>query len=71
MNAELALCNGKKEKIAVMSAHLRRAHGLIDAETREHDEHPAFHHDDKECIAEAEAVLSNCDEHMMSLRRLR
>jgi len=68
MNAELTLCRTNEDEIAVISAHLRRARDLIEAETRLH---PGFHHDDEACIAEAEAALSNCNQRLSRLRSIR
>jgi len=66
MNAQLDICRTKDDEIVVRSAHLARAHDLIEQEKPNN-----FHHDPEACIAQAEAALSKCKERLGRLRGLR
>ena len=66
MNAELSLWYTKEEEIAAISAHLGRAHDLIE---REGKDRLALHLDKEEYIAEAELTLVEYKERLRRLRQ--
>jgi hypothetical protein len=68
LEAELALSWKRKDQVTAISAHLKRAHLLIEAERNE----PPICHDNREgWIGEAEAALAEWRARLMMTRKMR
>jgi hypothetical protein len=68
MEAELALSVKREDQVAALSAHLKRAHDLIEAERKE----PLMCHDNRDMwIGEAEASLVHWTVRLKEMRRMR